>query len=146
MMPLAYIRMGIAAFVILLLVWGGLVVRGWHQDSLALDGARQELESLKASQEASHKASEGYQRELEEIRNRPVTTGPVRLCVKRPAVSPAGSGPSPTLPATGVLQGTDGGDYQEGPDIAADLLRLADEADEVAAKGRATQSLHLRAK
>jgi hypothetical protein len=144
--PLAYIKLGVAALVVMLLVWGGLIVRGWHQDSLRVKAVETELQSLKASQEASQKASEQYQRELKEIRNRPVTTGPVRLCNKRPAVSPSRSGPSATLPATGVLQGADGSDYQEGPDIAADLLRLADEADEVASRGRATQSLHLRAK
>ena len=143
MTPLLWVKVGLAALLVMLAVWGGLIVRGWHADSLALGEARQELKDLKASQEASQKASEGYQRELEEIRNRPPTTGPVRLCVKRPAVSSSGSGPGSTLPATGVLQGADGGDYQEGPDIAADLLRLADEADEVTARGRATQSLHL---
>jgi hypothetical protein len=143
---LVYIRLAVFAALLGFLAFFAYKVHSWRQDSLALDGARQELADVKAAQEASHKASEGYQRELEEIRNRPVTTGPVRLCVKRPAVPSSGSGPSPTVPAAGVLQGADGGDYQEGPDIAADLLRLADEADEVAAKGRATQSLHLRAK
>ena len=143
---LVYIRLAVFAILLGFLAFFAYKVHSWRSDALQLGAVRQEMESLKASQEASHKASEGYQRELEEIRNRPVTTGPVRLCVPKPRVSSVKPGPSPAVPATGVLQGADGSDYQEGPDIAADLLRLADEADEVAAKGRATQSLHLRAK
>ncbi len=146
MTPLAYIKLGIAAVVLIALGWLALIVNGWRQDSLRVEEVETELSTLKAAQEASNAASEQYQRELKEIRSRPVTTGPVRLCNKRPAVPAAGSGPSATVPPAGVLQGADGSDYQEGPDIAADLLRLADEADEVAARGRATQSLHLRAK
>jgi hypothetical protein len=140
---LLYIKLGIAALILAVFGFFAYKVHSWRQDALELGVVRQEMADLKASQEASQKASQGYQDELAEIRARPVTTGPVRLCNKRPAVSPTGSGPSPALPASGVLQGADGSDYQEGPDIAADLLRLADEADEVAAKGRATQSLHL---
>lgn len=146
MLPLAYIRLAAFALLAGFLAFFAYKVHSWRTDALQLGAVRQEMVELKASQEASRKASEGYQNELEEIRNRPAPTQPVRLCVKRPPLPSAGSGPSPALPASGVLPSTDGSDYQEGPDIAADLLRLADEADEVAAKGRATQSLHLRAK
>lgn len=143
---LVWIKLGFVAILAAFLAFFAYKVHSWRQDALSLGAVRQEMVELKASQAASQAASEGYQRELEDIRNRPAPTSPVRLCVKRPAVPATGSGSSPTVPASGVLPGANGGDYQEGPDIAADLLRLADEADAVAAKGRATQSLHLRAK
>lgn len=144
--PYTTVYLKAAGFLVLAAVvaFSAYKVHSWRSDALELGSVRQEMEALKASQKAANEASEGYQRELKEIRNRPVTTGPVRLCVKRPGVPTPSGGPGATVPASGVLPSADGGDHQEGPDIAADLLRLADEADEVAARGRATQGLHLK--
>ena len=143
---------GMAAVVLL---WMLMLVRHWHADSLTLprvvaqaksDAAKaaQVLESTKAAYRAAQAASEGYQRELQVIASRPVPTTPVRLCRAassvRPA-SPATGGPSPVVPAAGVLPAEAGGDIESGPDIGPALRALLREADEVSARGRAIQSL-----
>ena len=133
-MPLTYIRLGIAAFVILLLVSGGLVVRGWHQDSLALDGARQELQSLKASQEASHAASKGLQDEIEKLRTARKPAPVIRLHRCPDKVPGAGAGRDGSTTGAGELPQEAGLDT--GP-----IYDLADEADELAARLRACQAL-----
>ncbi len=145
MTPLAYIKLGLAAVVLIALGWLALIVNGWRQDSLRVEEVETELSTLKAAQEASQKASEGYQNELEAIRNRPVPASPVRLC-KPARVPPAGGRPSPTVPPADVVSGTDGTDpeVRGGPDIGPALRSLAKRADEVSAQGRATQSLHLK--
>jgi type II secretory pathway pseudopilin PulG len=143
---LVWIKLGAVAILAAFLAFFAYKVTSWRNDSLALDATKAEMVALREAQAQSIKASEGYQRELEDIRNRPVPSTPVRLCVKRPAVPAAGSGPGSAVPAPGMVSGGDGADYQEGPDIAADLRALARRADEVSAQGRATQSLHLPVK
>ena len=143
---LVWIKLGVFVILAAFLAFFAFKVTSWRNDSLALDATKQEMQQLRDSQAASIEASEGYQRELEDIRNRPVPSTPVRLCVKRPAVPAAGSGPGAAVPASGVVPDGDGTDYQEGPDIAGDLRALARRADEVTAQARATQELHLPAK
>lgn len=142
---LLYIKLGLAVLALIVLGFFGYKVHSWHQDSLKLESAQKELEQVKATYEAAQKASEGYQSELKEIRNRPVTTGPVRLCVK-PRVSATPSGPSSTVSPAGVVSGPTGTDSEvrEGPDIGPALQRLIERAEQVSAQGRATQSLHMK--
>ena len=145
---LVWIRLGVFVILAAFLAFFAFKVTSWRNDSLALDATKQEMQQLRESQAASIEASEGYQRELEDIRNRPVPSTPVRLCVKRPAVPAAGSGPGAAVPSPGVVQSTDGTDTEmrAGRDIGPALRSLARRADEVSGQGRATQSLHLPAK
>jgi hypothetical protein len=139
--PLLYIKLGIAVLVLGICAAFAYKVNSWRQDALQLGAVRQEMVELKAAQEASHKASEGYQNELEAIRKRRPASGPVRLCIK-PDVSAPASGSGSGSAAPRMVPGGDGENHQEGPDIAADLAELARRADEVNAQARAIQGLH----
>jgi hypothetical protein len=135
MTPLAYIKLGISALAVLLLVWGGLIVRGWHQDSLRVKAVETELQSLKSAQEASQKASQGLQDELTKLRNSRKPAPAVRLCRGTQQVPQAGAGRDGATPGAGELP------QAAGRDIGPDLYGLADEADELAARLRACQAL-----
>jgi hypothetical protein len=143
--PKFWLKVGGIAAVVAVLGFGVAKYNYHHARSVRLGEVEQQMVALKASQAASHKASEGYQNELKTIRDRPVSNAPVRLCVKpRPTVPATGSGPSATVPAPGVVSGADGTDSEVrgGPNIGPALRSLARRADEVAAQGRSTQSLH----
>jgi hypothetical protein len=141
--PFGYLRIAAIVAVVAALSFAAYKVNSWRQDALQLGAVRQEMAGLKAAQEASHKASEGYQNELEAIRKRRPASGPVRLCIKPSVPTPAGgSGEGSTAPR--VVPGGDGTDHQEGPDIASELAEFARRADEVNAQARAIQGLHKR--
>lgn len=152
---LMWIKIGAAAVVLGLITWGGLTVRGWHQDSLKVASVEaqakrdkatytQTLSALQQSYADSLKASKGYQDELTQIASRPVPSTPVRLCRAassvRPA-SPATGGPGPAVPAAGVGEPGASADLEQGPDIGPELAALAKRCDAVTAQGRAIQSL-----
>jgi len=81
-------------------------------------------------------AVESYEAELAALRARNVPAGPVRLCRERdPGRVPGG-------PTSGPADGGSAGrelPIEAGKDIAVELYRLADEADEVSARLRALQ-------
>ena len=139
----------------LLAAWLWIVVSHWHEDSLTLPkvraqaardvaDARAAVETMKVQYKAAQAASAGYQRDLQDIRNRPVPTGPVRLCVPaRPRVSAAGSPASGLGPATalaGVVPGPTGSDFEEGPDIRPDLNALILRCEDVSSQVRGLQA------
>jgi len=77
-----------------------------------------------------------YEAALAEIRDRPVPDTPVRLC------RPRGTGRVSGQPAAPAPDGASAGrelPVEVGQDIAVELYRLADEADEVSARLRALQ-------
>ena len=131
---LLWIKVGIAAVVALLVVWGGLTVRGWHRDSLALEGVRQEMADLRASQEASQAASKGLQDELQTLRAARKPSPVIRVCRDPDNLPKAGTGRDGPAAGAGELPAETGLDT--GP-----IYDLADEADELAARLRACQSL-----
>lgn len=143
---LVWIKLGIALALAAFLAFFAFKVAGWRNDSLALDATKAEMVALREAQAASIEASQGYQRELQDLRNRPVPGTPVRLCVKRPAVPAAGRGSGAAVSAPGVVQPDDGADSEVrgGPDIGPALRSLARRADAVSAQGRATQGLHIK--
>ena len=115
------------------LYWKGKAAGEARGDARAL-AAEAQRDAAIASLEASQKASEGYARELQELRNRPVPRKPVRLCI------------APNLPVPGPSGGTDGpaapaGELpvEPGPDIGPRLYDDARRADELAAQLRALQ-------
>ncbi len=132
--PLFWLKAGGIAALVAVLAFAGIRITGWHRDSLALGAVRQEMAQLKAAQEASHKASEGLQHELQELRSARKPAPSVRLC-KQPQSVPEGG--------TGRDGSTLDGDLppEVGENIGPDLYGLADEADELAARLRACQSL-----
>lgn len=87
--------------------------------------------------------SEGYQRELERLRNRPVVREPVRLCRRAAPRMPAAESRPVAPPATGGVGDEGAGrSDQEGPDIAPDLYAIAQKCDEITAQGRALLQFH----
>jgi len=149
--PLACLKLGAGAAILALLIWAGLAVNGWRNDSLALANAEartaeiaQQARDAMATLAEAHKdaldASQGLQNELQTLRDNRKPAPVVRLC-REPRV--------PTGPAKGAgAPGRDGsgpaaGELPQtlGPDIGGDLYGLADDADEVAARLRACQAL-----
>jgi len=114
------------------------------QDALAREEACQDgskcYERQRGLQEAAGHATvvavESYEAELAALRARNVPAGPVRLCRERdPGRVPGG-------PTSGPADGGSAGrelPIEAGKDIAVELYRLADEADEVSARLRALQ-------
>ena len=114
------------------------------QDALAREEACQDgskcYERQRGLQEAAGHATvvavESYEAELAALRARNVPAGPVRLCRERdPGRVPGG-------PTSGPADGGTAGrelPVEVGHDIAVELYRLADEADEVSARLRALQ-------
>lgn len=85
----------------------------------------------------NQEAVAGYEKEIADLRNRPVPTRVVRLC------RPANPGNVPDARAARAADGAGAGtgvvSESAGPDIGADLYGLAKEADEIAARLRALQ-------
>jgi hypothetical protein len=133
--PLLYIKMGIAVLVLGICAAFAYKVNSWRQDALELGAVRQEMVELKAAQEASHKASEGLQNELQNLRNTRKPSPVVRMCKPAKPVPQARAGRDGSTPGAGELP------QEAGPDIGTDLYGLADEADELAARLRACQAL-----
>jgi hypothetical protein len=133
--PIETIKLIAAALVTAALIACGVIVHGWHRDAQALEGVRTELAAVKAQQEASQKASEGYQRELQDLRTARKPSPVVRVCREPVPAAGSGGGRDGATPGSGELPQT------AGPDIGPDLYGLADEADELAARLRACQAL-----
>ena len=144
----------IAASIVAAWLW--ILVGHWHEDSLTLprvvaqakadaSKAAQVLESTRTAYRAAQTASEGYQRELQQIASRPGPVGPVRLCIPArrsvPAAGPAPGGSGPAVPATGVVPSGDAADLDQGQDIGPDLAAYAARCEQVSAQGRAIQGL-----
>ncbi len=134
MTPLAYIKLGLAAVVLIALGWVAFIVNGWRLDSRRVEQVETELSSLKAAQEASQKASEGLQDELTKLRNSRKPAPVLRLCRDPNKLPKAQPGHNDSTPGTGELPKEDGFNSQP-------LYDLADEADELAARLRACQAL-----
>jgi len=143
---------GAVALVLAVAALGWRVTR-WHDAYEALPGVQSALEReetceggskcyarQRALQEAAGHATvvavESYEAELAALRARNVPAGPVRLCRERdPGRVPGG-------PTSGPADGGSAGrelPIEAGKDIAVELYRLADEADEVSARLRALQ-------
>jgi hypothetical protein len=135
MISALYIKMGIAVLILGIAAGLAYKVNSWRQDALELGAVRQEMVELKAAQEASHKASEGYQNELKDLRAARKPSRDVRLCKPAKPVPEAGAGRDGSTPGAGELP------QEAGRDIGGDLYGLADEADELAARLRACQAL-----
>ena len=135
MTPTTYIKSGIAAVVLVLIGYIGVIVHKWHQDSLRVKAVETELQSLKAAQEASQKASQGLQDELTKLRAARKPSPVVRMCKPADKLPKAGAGRDGATPGAGEFP------QAAGRDIGPDLYGLADEADELAARLRACQAL-----
>jgi hypothetical protein len=134
MTPLAYIKLGIAAAVLIALGWFAVIVHGWRSDSQALGSVRQEMADLRAAQEASQAASKGLQDELQTLRAARKPAPVIRVCRDPDKLPQAGTGRDDPAPGAGELPPETGLDT--GP-----IYDLADEADELAARLRACQAL-----
>jgi hypothetical protein len=133
--PIAYIKLGLAAVVLIALGWIAFIVNGWRLDSRRVEQVETELSDLKAAQESSQKASQGLQDELTKLRNSRKPSPVVRVCRDADKLPKAGAGRDGSTPGAGELP------QAAGPDIGTDLYALADEADELAARLRACQAL-----
>ena len=132
---LVYIRLAVFAILAGFLAFFAYKVHSWRSDALQLGAVRQEMESLKAAQEASHKASMELQDELQDLRTSRKPAPVVRMCKPAKQVPSAGAGRDGSTPGAGELP------QEAGPDIGTDLYALADDADELAARLRACQAL-----
>ncbi len=149
---LLWIKLGLAAAVLAGLALFGWRVHAWHdgykelareracepQTACAERAARVAEAQQKAAQEQAQKAAEvvaTYEQEIADNRRRAARS--VRLCAPAPGdvrnAAGTGSADGPGT-AAGVVPG------QAGPDIGAGLYRLAQDADEVAARLRALQA------
>ena len=118
------------------------VKRQWDRGQAAIVEAqelRQTLAAERAAKVAADKASEGYQDELERLRNRPARVRTVRVCNGSPSDLPAAQpGPTGPGPAGGM------GDAGAGRDIGPDLYALAARCDALTAQLRGLQGLHVK--
>ena len=131
---LVYIRLAVFAILAAFLAFFAYKVNSWRSDALQLGVVRQEMESLKASQEASHAASKGLQDEITKLRAARKPAPTLRVCRDPKPVPKAGAGRDDSPTGAGELPAETGLDT--GP-----IYDLADEADELAARLRACQSL-----
>jgi hypothetical protein len=141
-----------AVGLVAVVAWMGHTVSGWKSSHEALPGVRDALEREEGCLDGSKCADRvaaltvrqeqitadtvaGYEKELEDLRNRPVSVRTVRLCPEKPdrdvrhAPVSGGTGQG-SAPAGVVHAGT-------GPDIGPGLYALAGVADELAAQCRA---------
>lgn len=132
--------------VTLVVIGSGWAVGAWlkeqGRDELRPEIARlqSELAAEQANRIRNEEALNAYQKELDGIRRRPVSVGPVRLCVPAPAAEgEAAGGADGASASAGSGAGADGGDYQAGPDIGPALMELAYRCDAENAKLRALQ-------
>ena len=144
---------GAVGLVVVVALMGWRVTR-WHDAYKALPGLQDALAREEACEEGSQCAGRvaaltarhdaiaqevaaDYERELADIAARPVPVQPVRLC------RPRSTGGVPNGVAAGSVDGASAGrelPVVVGKDIAVELYRLADDADEVAARLRALQA------
>jgi hypothetical protein len=139
----------VLATAIAVMVWRVVV---WHGAYEALPGVEAALEAEKlcgegsacaarvaaleaAQQEVSKQVVSDYERELADLRNRPIPVRTVRLCPDRGAVRGAGS----AGPADGTGAAADVVPGAAGPDIGPELYQLARDADEISARLRSLQ-------
>ena len=146
--PWKLVGYGVLAAAVGLLTWRVIAWHHAYHDELpaALAALKLEVEcgpgsQCQAREEALRKAQAAkeaevigeYERELADLRNRPVPTTPVRLC--RPANRGAvrdGSTAGPVSPSGGAEL-----PVEVGRDIRVELYRLADDADAEALKLKA---------
>jgi hypothetical protein len=131
---IVYIRLAVFAVLLGFLAFFAYKVHSWRSDALQLGAVRQEMESLKASQEASHAASRNLQDELTKLRTARKPAPVIRVCKPAKQVPGAGAGRNGATTGAGELPQEAGLDT--GP-----IYQLADEADELAARLRACQAL-----
>lgn len=130
-----------------LLGWAGLTVRHWHSEALRVPVLEQTIKNQAATLAEERRqaaviteASNGYQAELDRLRNQPAApVGPVRLC-RQPATAgvqlPATvAGPDAAAGGGGGVSPAD----DPGPDIGPALYGIADDADTCSAKVRGLQ-------
>jgi hypothetical protein len=158
MIPLAWLKLvpwkavgaGMAVVAVMAMGWRISVWKDAHE---ALPGVRDALEREEACLDGSKcydrvaaltvrqeqitaDTVAGYEKELEDLRNRPVPTRVIRVCRQgspgnvRDAPGPGGTA---TAPGTGLVLGSD--EFDTGP-----LRELARQADEVAAAYRALRA------
>lgn len=116
---------------------------GQKAGDAAAAAATAQLAALRSENEIDRQASEGYQRELQSLRDRPpVVAGPVRLCkpavpARPAAVAPAGGSLAGAATA-GLVPAGDGQDHREGegPDIGADFDGFARRCEAVSGQLR----------
>lgn len=117
--------------------------QGREAGDAAAAAAAAQLAALRTQNDLDRQASEGYQRELQALRDRPaVVTGPVRLCKQsvpaRPAASAPAGGSLAGAATAGLVPAGDGQDHREGegPDIGPDLDGFARRCEAVSAQLR----------
>ncbi len=149
---LVWIRLAAVLVAALVIAFGVVTVKKWHRDSLALASVEAErdeiaaqaqaaLSILAAQQRAAYEASEGFQREVQELRDRPVPVRTVRVYVPARAAVPATGStagrPDAGAQASGVVHPGAGPALSR--DIGPDLYALTLEADRCSAQLRALQ-------
>lgn len=150
---LAWIRLGAVIVAAFAVAFAAVTVKKWHRDSLALASAEAErdelaaqaqsaIATLAAQQRAAYAASEGFQREIQELRDRPVPVRTVRVLVPAraavPAPGPAAGRPDAGAQAGGLVQSRAGPAASR--DIGPDLYALTLEADRCSAQLRGLQA------
>lgn len=135
----------IGVVVIVVASWGALnnaKEEGRNELRPEIERLEAELAAERSARARAETASNAYRREMDAIRNRPVVSRPVRLCVNPAPVSdPRSSAPGTTGSSTtaGIDSGPAGSNTQAGPDIGPDLYALAQSCDAEIAKLRALQ-------
>ena len=137
----------VIAAVLAVMSWVGITVGGWRTEAAKVPGLKQDIANRDATITeiqrqitVTTEASNGYQAELERLRNVPASPiGPIRLCkpatasrVQVPASKP---GPDEAPGGGGPVPSADG----ESPDIGPALFALADDADRCSAQVRGLQ-------
>jgi hypothetical protein len=157
--PLAWLKLvpwraiGAGAAVVAV-VFAGWRVTVWKESHEALPGVRDALAREEGCLDGSKCADRvaaltvrqeqvtadtvaGYEKELEDLRNRPVSVRTVRLCPEKPdrdvRHAPVSGGTGQGSAAAGVVQPGNGPNRDIGPDLYA----LAGRADELSAQCRA---------
>jgi hypothetical protein len=149
--PLAWLKLGAAAIALGLLVWLGLIVKGWKDDATRLPLVEQERDQViadlahyKTDLRSAQEASNGYQTELATLRTVAARApdSPVRLCPRarvpeRREIPAAGTGSPAAAASTGDVPPQP--ELPRERDIGPGLFDLADRADELSAQVRGLQ-------
>lgn len=150
---LVWIRLGAVIVASLVIAFAVVRIQHWRADSHALAAAQartaqvereaaQAIATAKSQQMAAYKASEGFQREIETLRSRPVGTRVVRVLVPAattvPATGPTARRPDAAGKGSGVVLDPVGETASR--DISADLGALMLEADSCSAQLRGLQA------
>jgi hypothetical protein len=149
------LRVGIYLAILGALAVAGWRVSEWRQGYLERDAAveardlavaqrDQAIAGLQAGLRAVNDVSEKYQRELQALRDRPLSDAPVRLCKPSgrppvPAPRPAESRSDGPRGPKRLVDSGDGADHHEGPDIRPDLNAYALSGERESARLRALQ-------